>query len=76
MFFFSSSNRRYMRDIYDNVDSVIDLIDTYKEVCQSVENTHSSSQEFKMNHSMYFLTIISSIFVPLTFLAGTYALLI
>ena len=46
--------------------------DTYREVCNSLENQFSNAQEHKTNQTIYALTVVSTIFLPLTFLAGVY----
>ena len=58
---FSTSNRAYIREIMDNINRIADLLETYKEVCVSLEAQYSQQQELKMNKTMYTLTIVSTV---------------
>jgi magnesium transporter len=71
---FSEQTRTYMRDVYDHVVHVIDIIETYREVGTALTETYMSSMSNKLNQVMKVLTIITTIFVPLTFLAGVYGM--
>lgn len=64
----------YMRDIYENVIQVIDLVEIYREICSGMLDTYLSSIGNKTNDVMKVLTIFSTIFIPLTFLAGVYGM--
>eukprot|EP01117_Protostelium_nocturnum_P004363 TRINITY_DN1581_c0_g1_i1.p1 TRINITY_DN1581_c0_g1~~TRINITY_DN1581_c0_g1_i1.p1 ORF type:complete len:526 (+),score=166.32 TRINITY_DN1581_c0_g1_i1:74-1651(+) len=73
-YYFSSSTRTYIRDIDDNLVRIKDMIDTYKEICQSLDAIHQSANDHMMNQIIFILTIVSTIFLPLTFLAGVYGM--
>lgn len=64
----------YFRDTYDHTIQIIDLIETYKESSTSLMDLYLSLISNKMNEVMKFLTIISAIFIPLTFIAGIYGM--
>ena len=60
----------YIRDVYDHTIQVIDTIETYRDMISSLLDIYLSSLSNKMNEVIKLLTIISTIFMPLTFLAG------
>lgn len=62
----------YMRDVYDHTIQVIDTIESYRDTTSSMIDIYLSSISYKMNEIMKVLTIISTIFIPLTFIAGVY----
>jgi magnesium transporter len=64
----------FLRDLYDHVAQVIDTIDTYRELVHSLHDLYLSEISFRMNNIMKVLTIISTIFIPLSFLAGVYGM--
>lgn len=66
--------RVYMRDIYDHIVQIIDIIETYRELAGDLTETYMSSVSNRMNEVMKVLTIIGTIFIPLTFLAGVYGM--
>jgi magnesium transporter len=66
--------RIYLRDCYDHTVQVLDMVETYREVASSLMDIYLSSVSNKMNEIMKFLTVISSIFIPLTFIAGVYGM--
>lgn len=70
----SDTTRTYLRDLYDNLIQVIDLLETYREFATSLTETHMSAVSQRLNDIMKTLTIISTIFVPLTFFAGVYGM--
>jgi magnesium transporter len=70
----SETTRVYLRDLYDHVVQIIDLIETYREIASDLIETHMSSVSNRMNEVMKFLTLIGTIFIPLTFLAGVYGM--
>jgi len=53
---------------------VIDMVETYREVASSLMDVYVSSVGNKMNEVMKFLTMVSTIFIPLTFIAGVYGM--
>lgn len=68
------NNVKYLSDIYDHTIHVIQSIETYRDLVSSLMDLHLSSISYRMNVVMKVLTIISTIFIPLTFLAGVYGM--
>lgn len=66
--------RVYMRDCYDHVIQLIDLVDTYREFAASLSDLYLSIVSFRTNEIMRVLTVISTIFMPLTFIVGVYGM--
>lgn len=66
--------RIYLRDCYDHAVQVLDIVETYRELASSMTDVYLSSISNRMNEVMKTLTIISSIFIPLTFIAGIYGM--
>ncbi len=64
----------FFRDAYDHSIQIIDLIESYKEISTSLLDLYLSMISNKMNEIMKFLTIVSVIFMPLTFIAGIYGM--
>mgnify|MGYP003338137573 FL=1 len=64
----------HLRDCYDHVIQVIDTVDTYREVTSDLRDFYLSSVSNNMNEVMKLLTIISTIFIPLSFVAGVYGM--
>ncbi len=64
----------FLRDCYDHVIQVIDLVDTYRELTADVRDFYMSSVSNRMNEIMKVLTIIATIFMPLSFIAGVYGM--
>jgi magnesium transporter len=70
----SDTTRIYLRDLYDHVVQIIELIETYREITSDLTETHISSMSNRMGEIMKVLTLIGTIFIPLTFLAGVYGM--
>ena len=66
--------RVYLRDCYDHAVQVMDMVETYRELTSGLMDIYLSSVGNKMNEIMKLLTVISSIFIPLTFIAGVYGM--
>jgi magnesium transporter len=64
----------YFRDIYDHTIQVIDTIETFRDMLSGMLDIYLSSVSNRMNEIMKVLTIIATIFMPLTFLAGVYGM--
>jgi len=64
----------FLRDAYDHCIQAMDLIENYKEVTSSIIDLYLSMVSNRMNEIMKVLTIISVIFIPLTFIAGIYGM--
>lgn len=71
---FSENTRTYLREVYDHVLVIFDLSESYRDTLATLTDTYMSSVANRMNEIMKTLTIISTIFVPLTFLAGVYGM--
>ncbi|MFZ0409131.1 MAG: magnesium/cobalt transporter CorA [Cyanobium sp.] len=67
-------NQLYWRDLYDHSVQVIDMVETARDTLASMHDTYLSSLSNRMNEVMKILTIISTIFIPLTFIAGVYGM--
>ncbi len=61
---------RYFRDLYDHLIRVADMVDSYRDLLSSVMDTHLSTVSNRLNLVMKQLTIIATIFLPLSFLTG------
>lgn len=70
----SETTRVYLRDLYDHVIQIIDLIETYREIAGDLIEMYMSSVSNRMSETMKVLTLIGTIFIPLTFLAGVYGM--
>ncbi len=66
--------RIYLKDVYDHTIQVIDTVETYRDVLSGMLDVYLSSISNKMNEIMKVLTIIATIFIPLTFIAGVYGM--
>jgi magnesium transporter len=66
--------RVYLKDCYDHALQVMDMVESYREVVSSMVDVYMSSVSNRMNEVMRLLTVISSIFIPLTFIAGVYGM--
>ncbi|MEM8722461.1 MAG: magnesium/cobalt transporter CorA [Cyanobacteria bacterium P01_G01_bin.39] len=64
----------YLKDCYDHTVQVIDTIESYRELASGLMDVYLSAVSNKMNEIMKLLTIVSSIFIPLTFIAGVYGM--
>jgi len=64
----------YVRDVYDHVIQAIDTIETFRDMLSAMLDIYLSSVGNRMNQVMKVLTIIATIFIPMTFLAGIYGM--
>ncbi|MBM4285449.1 MAG: magnesium/cobalt transporter CorA [Deltaproteobacteria bacterium] len=64
----------YLKDVYDHVIQVIDTIETFREMVSGMLDIYLSSVSNRLNEIMKVLTIIATIFIPLTFVAGVYGM--
>lgn len=69
-----SGTRKYLKDLYDHILQINENIETYREMTRSLMEMFMSGLSNKMNEVMKVLTIMASIFIPLTFLAGIYGM--
>jgi magnesium transporter len=70
----ADETRVYLRDLHDHVVQVIDAIENFRDVLMSLQDLYMSGISNRTNEIIRVLTIISTIFVPLTFLAGVYGM--
>jgi magnesium transporter len=68
------STQIYLRDVYDHTIQIIDTVETYRDMLSGMHDTYLSSISNRMNEIMKVLTIIATIFIPLTFIAGIYGM--
>jgi magnesium transporter len=68
------STRVYLRDLYDHTIQVIDTIETFRDMVSGMLDIYLSSVSNRLNSVMKVLTVIATIFMPLTFLAGVYGM--
>jgi len=71
---FSARDKIYFRDAYDHCIDIIETITSFKELSTNLTEIYLSTVNNQMNDVMKILTIISSIFIPLTFIAGVYGM--
>lgn len=70
----SADVRVYVRDVYDHVVQILDTVDTLRDLVGGMLDTYLSSVSNRMNEVMMVLTVMASVFIPLTFLAGVYGM--
>ena len=70
----TSETRLHLRDCYDHTAQLIDLIETYRELGADLTDVYLSSISNRTNEIMRVLTVIATIFIPLTFIAGVYGM--
>jgi magnesium transporter len=70
----SETAQTYLRDVHDHSVQIIDLIESYREIANSQAETYVSVVSNKTNDIMKLLTLVATIFIPLTFLAGVYGM--
>lgn len=68
------ATRVYLRDAYDHVIQLMDMLETYREIASGLVDIHLSAMSTRMNEIMKVLTVIASIFIPLSFIAGVYGM--
>jgi len=71
---FKKATSPFLRDLYDHVIQAIDTIETYRDLVSGLLDMYMTNISNKMNEVMKVLTIIATIFIPLTFLAGIYGM--
>jgi len=72
--FISESLGVYLRDVYDHTIQVIDYTETFRDIVSGMLDIYLSSLSNRMNEVMKLLTIISTLFIPLTFIVGLYGM--
>ena len=69
-----SNTRIYIRDIFDHIIQIIDTIETYRDMLSNMIDIYLSGMSNRLNEIMKILTIISTIFIPVTFIASIYGM--
>ncbi len=72
--FVKDETRLFLRDCYDHTVQIIDLLEMYREVSSGLMDLYVSAVSNRMNEVMKVLTIIATIFIPLTFIVGIYGM--
>lgn len=72
--FIEKNTLKYYSDVYDHVIHLIDSLDTYKDLTSTLMDLYMNTINYKMNEVMKLLTIITTIFIPLSFVAGIYGM--
>lgn len=72
--FISDEVAIYLRDVYDHTIQVIETLESYRDILSGIVDVYLSSLSNRMNNVMKVLTVISTIFMPLSFLAGIYGM--
>jgi magnesium transporter len=72
--FIREENLRFYSDVYDHVVHIIDSLETFKDLTSSLLDIHINAMNTRMNEVMKVLTVISTIFMPLTFIVGVYGM--
>ena len=71
---FSQETQVFLRDCYDHTIQVMEMVETYRELCSDLMNLYLSSVSNRMNEIMKVLTVVGTIFIPLTFITGVYGM--
>lgn len=70
----TDETRLHLRDCYDHAVQLIDLVESYRELASDLTDVYLSSVSNRTNEIMRVLTVITTIFIPLTFIAGIYGM--
>ena len=70
----SDDTRVYLRDSYDHCMHALDLVEMYRELSSDLMSLHMTTVSNRMNDTMRVLTVIATIFIPLSFVAGVYGM--
>jgi magnesium transporter len=68
------STRIFIRDLYDHIVQIMDTVDNWRDLLNGLFDLYLSNLSMRMNNVMRVLTIISTIFIPLTFIVGVYGM--
>ena len=68
------STMKYLRDVYDHTIQIIDTVEAFRDMLSGLHDTYLTVISNRMNEIMKVLTIIATIFIPLTFIAGIYGM--
>jgi magnesium transporter len=69
-----AETRLFLRDCYDHTVQILDFVESYRDMTSSMLEVYLSSVSNRLNESMRVLTVIATIFIPLTFIAGVYGM--
>jgi magnesium transporter len=72
--FITANTLLFFRDLQDHSTRIIDTVETYRDLLSGIMDIYLSTNSNKMNEVMKVLTIMSSIFIPVTFVAGVYGM--
>jgi magnesium transporter len=72
--FFRPETKIYLRDGYDHAVQLLDLVETYREMAGNLLDVYLSAVSNRLNEAMRFLTVIGTIFLPLSFFVGVYGM--
>jgi magnesium transporter len=64
----------FLRDVYDHTVQLMDVVETYREIASGLVDVYLSSQSTRLNEVMKFLTVIATVFIPLSFLASLWGM--
>jgi magnesium transporter len=70
----SKNTQIFLRDLLDHSTRIIDTVETYRDLLSGIMDVYLSNNSNRMNEVMKVLTIMSSIFIPVTFIAGVYGM--
>ena len=72
--FITKNTQIFLRDLLDHSTRIIDTVETYRDLLSGIMDVYLSNASNRMNEVMKVLTIMSSIFIPVTFVAGVYGM--
>lgn len=72
--FISSNTKLFLNDVYDHTIQLIETVDSFREITSGLLEVYISNINYRMNEIMKFLTMVSTLFVPLTFIASIYGM--
>jgi magnesium transporter len=72
--FITANTQLFLRDLLDHITRIIDTVETYRDLLAGIMDIYLSTNSNRMNEVMKVLTIMSSIFIPVTFIAGVYGM--
>ena len=68
------TTRPYLRDVYEHTIQIVEIVESYREIASGLTDLYMSAISNRMNEIMKMLTIMASVFIPLTFIAGVYGM--
>ncbi|MEX2365395.1 MAG: magnesium/cobalt transporter CorA, partial [Pseudohongiellaceae bacterium] len=70
----NDTTRPFLRDVYEHTIQIVEIIESYREMASGLTDLYMSAVSNRMNEIMKVLTIMASVFIPLTFIAGVYGM--